>query len=796
MSKAFARLFHYLTPAGIAVNRKAARSNSAAGQSLQWRPGSRAQRVLAFIAGFRSWPFVWRLAVTVAVVFAAFSIRVAIFPELGTRLVYVMLYPAVAVAAIVGGLYCGLLATVLSTVLTHTLIAPLHGTGDWVGLTTFLVSCLLIVGMSEALHVAQKSDRELRKFVKLTENSSEFIAMCDVNFVPFYINEAGQHMVGLDNIRDYNATPVREFFFPEDQDFIVNEFLPRVLKEGRDEIEIRFRHFTTGEPLWMIFSAFHIPDENGQPIGLATVSRDITERKRAEDELRANKTRLKAIVDTAGDAIVVIDESGTIQSVNPATLRILGYAREDLVGRNVKLLMPEEHAQAHDGYLEAYRRTGVCKIIGVGREVVGQRKDGSTVPLDLSVAEWRDGRGERFFTGTLRDITERKRGEELLARARRLHAVGQLAGGIAHDFNNLLSVIGGNLELVQSRIEDEKVRQAVSKALAAVEAGATFNRRLLSLARKRELQPVRLIVNSRVVEATKLLERTLGGHIALSTNLAPDIWPTRADAGEIDSAILNLAINARDAMPSGGELVIETRNVTLDARVSEIDPEARPGDYVRISISDTGTGMSKEILQRAMEPFFTTKEPGKGTGLGLSSVFGFAKQSGGFVTLSSRLGAGTTVSLYLPRTAEAEPVASDSASGRDTVPTGDGELILVVEDNDEVREVSLKRLEALGYAVLEARTGPEAIERLNVGEPIELVFTDVVMPGGMTGYDLARWVHANKPHVKVVLTSGYNAGERKRDEREPLGNITTLGKPYTSAQLARSMRAALDAGAG
>ena len=291
----------------------------------------------------------------------------------------------------------------------------------------------------------------------------------------------------------------------------------------------------------------------------------------------------------------------------------------------------------------------------------------------------------------------------------------------------------------------------------------------------------------------RYLARTLGEHIELTTDLAPDLWPTLADPGEIDSAILNLAVNARDAMPEGGKLSIQTRNVTLDFRAASMDPDARPGDYVQLSILDTGAGMSEEVLQHAIEPFFTTKEPGKGTGLGLSSVFGFAKQSGGFVTLASQVGKGTTVTLYLPR-ATAEPVKEDAWLTSDsTVPQGDGELILVVEDDHLVREATLQRLEALGYAVIEARTGPEAIERLKSDEPIALVFSDIAMPGGMTGYDLARWVLAAKPRVKVMLTSGYNAA-RERDGRDAIAHIKVLAKPYTLAELARSIRETLDTG--
>ena len=505
-----------------------------------------------------------------------------------------------------------------------------------------------------------------------------------------------------------------------------------------------------------------------------------------------SEARHRAIVDTAVDAMIVIDEDASIQSVNPATQAAFGYAPDEVVGRNVNILMPEEVAAAHDGYVEAYKRTGVRKIIGIGREVEGRRKDGSKFPLDLSVAEWRDAQGRRFFTGIMRDITERKRSEKMLAQAQRLEAVGQLAGGIAHDSNNLLAAITGNLELAERVIRDEAARQWIRRALEAVHSGKSFNQRLLSLAHERKIEPRHLIVNSRVQVTAALLARTLGEHIELTTDLAPDLWATFVDPGEIDSAILNLAVNARDAMPEGGRLRIQTRNATLDSQTANLDPDARLGDYVQLSVIDSGAGMSEEVLQHAIEPFFTTKEPGKGTGLGLTSVFGVAKQSGGFATLASQVGKGTAVTLYLPR-APAEPVKEDAwLTNGSTVPQGDGELILVVEDDDQVRETTLQRMEALGYAVIEVRTGAEAIERLKSDEPIALVFSDVVMPGGMTGHGLARWVLAAKPCVKVLLTSGYN--ERERDGRDAIAHIKVLAKPHTLGELARSIRGTLDAG--
>ena len=549
-------------------------------------------------------------------------------------------------------------------------------------------------------------------------------------------------------------------------------------------MEIRFRHFKTGEAMWMMCNVFRLTDEDGQPIGIANIARNITDRKLAEDALRESEVRHRTIVDTAADAIIVIDENMSVQSVNPATRDFFDYDPDEVIGRSVNILIPEELVAALDGHVD----DGLRKFVSLGREVMGPRKDGSKFPLDLSIGEWRDAQGRRFFVGIMRDTSERKQAEKMLGQAQRMEAVGQLAGGIAHDFNNLLAAITGNLELAERVVRDEEPRGWLRNAREAVEMGKSFNQRLLSLASRRELEPVRLVVNCRIPGLAALLARTLGEHIELTTDLAPDLWPTLADPGEIEGAILNLAVNARDAMPEAGKLFIQTRNVTLDVAAARLDPDARPGDYVQLSVIDTGVGMSQEVLQRAIEPFFTTKESGKGTGLGLSSVFGFAKQSGGFATLASKVGQGTTVSLYLPRAADG-PVQKH-AGLTDSSPQGDGELILVVEDDDLVRKVTLERLEALGYAVLEARSGPEAIERLKSDEPIALVFSDIVMPGGMTGHDLARWVLAAKPFVKVLLTSGYNA-ERGHNA---MAHLKVLAKPYTFTQLAHSIREAINAG--
>lgn len=543
-----------------------------------------------------------------------------------------------------------------------------------------------------------------------------------------------------------------------------------------------------GHELHVRFDAATIPGESSATTLHVINITDLTPLRHSEVALRKSELRLRSILDSAADAIVLIDEAGEILSVNPAAEKMFGYSAREMVGQNMRMLVPEKHARGYESYLARLLRKGRRKVFEVGREVEGRRKDGAVFPIDLAVAEWQGDR--RLFTGILRDITERKQVEEQLAASRRMEAVGQLAGSVAHDFNNLLAVIAGNLEIAAPRISNPSVRRLIQAALDAAEAGASFNQRLLSLARKRDLQPVFLNINSRVVEMAGLVRHTLGAHIALKLSLAPDLWETRADRGEVDSAILNLAGNSRDAMPDGGTLTIETRNATLDAEARLLHPQAQPGDYVALAVVDTGIGMTPEQLKHATEPFFTTKEPGKGTGLGLSSVASFARQSGGFLMVASEVAKGTCVVFYLPRSSAKAGVVE--ASSREEAPFGDGETVLVVEDDDRVREVTLKRLESLGYAVCQARSGPQAIELLKRGGAPDVVLSDIVMPGGMTGYDVARWIFSEKPGVKVVLTSGYNPGDRHRDDSHLFPSLTILAKPFTRKELAQAIRSAIE----
>jgi len=504
----------------------------------------------------------------------------------------------------------------------------------------------------------------------------------------------------------------------------------------------------------------------------------------AEEAIEASEARYRAIVETSPASIICIDENGIVQSANPATKTILGYEADELLGANVSKIMPDYHASRHDGYLDAYLETGVGKIIGIGREVTARRKDGGMIDVELSVGEWRDDAGRRFFAGALRDISARKRAEEELARTRRLESASRLTAGFAHDFNNLLTVLAGNLELILQSTSDDRIRGLARPALEAAETGAFLNRRLLSLGRKRRpsLRPVNL--NDRISETFGLVRRAVGRQISIQLDLAPDLWLAVAEPAEIDSAVLNLVLNSRDAMPQGGEIRIQTRNQRIEETLAPSRSGTRAGDFVCLVVADNGEGMKEDVLRRALEPFFTTKVEKNGAGLGLSVVDNFVKEAGGFVTIESRPGVGTTVTLSLPRSAKAGAVSHPLKSS-DDAPRGDGEVVLVVEDDDRVREVTLKRVEALGYVAEEARSAADARARLTAGG-IDIVLSDIVMQGAMDGVDLARWMSVNQPSVPIVLATAFPGGPGYAELRRSRGAFALI-KPYSRKALAAAL---------
>ena len=369
--------------------------------------------------------------------------------------------------------------------------------------------------------------------------------------------------------------------------------------------------------------------EDGEIVFVGIIH-DLTERTRAERALTESAEQLRAVVETAVDGVILIDSQAHILLFNPACEGLFGYSSDEVMGQNVKLLMPSPFHEEHDSYLKNYRDSGERKIIGIGREVVGQRKDGSTFPMDLSVGETLKD-GEAVFVGIIHDLSERKRAEEQLVQAQKMESVGQLAGGIAHDFNNLLTVIIGNAESLMERLKPRPdLHQMADSILSAGLRGADLNSHLLAFSRRQVLRPARINCGELIAGMETMLRRTVREDIVIETRIDEDLFPAFADATQLQTAILNLALNARDAMPDGGNLSIIADNIRVD---ESYHPEVKPGSYVMIMVNDEGQGMTSEVVEHAFEPFFTTKEVGRGSGLGLSMVYGFVKQSGGHLTI-------------------------------------------------------------------------------------------------------------------------------------------------------------------
>lgn len=500
---------------------------------------------------------------------------------------------------------------------------------------------------------------------------------------------------------------------------------------------------------------------------------------------------MSAILDAAVDAMIVSDARGAILRVNKAAVKMFGYDASEMVGQNVSMLMPEALAKQHDAFISHYLQTNEKRIIGVGRDMEGVRKDQQIFPLHLTINE-ADVAGTHMFIGILHDLTRRKATQEALARSQRLDAIGQMTGGIAHDFNNILTVVIGNLELLGMRCADEKQQSLIQDALEAAELGVDLTSRLMVFARKSELYPIESDLRELCEDTLSILKRTIGESCKLKTDFAPDLKKVYVDPTQMQSALINLALNARDAMKAKGELLISLANVTVDDSYIAQEIDVVSGEYVRLSVSDDGDGMSPETQKRAFEPFYTTKSDSGGTGLGLAMVYGFVRQSGGHITLYSEPGLGTSFNLYFPaaESSVGESRARPSQAADDQLVRANGKTVLVVEDNPKVLKLTVERIRDLGFRVEEANSGDAAYALLKSGLDVDIVFSDLVMPGSLTGYDLAEKLSADYPSIKVLLTSGY-ASDVVTAKMAHSKVYDILHKPYRQIELSRRLQALL-----
>ncbi len=571
------------------------------------------------------------------------------------------------------------------------------------------------------------------------------------------------------------------FVHPEDRDRVDDSVRRALEADAAYDLDHRIVR-PDGEVRIVHERAEVVRDAEGRPVRMRGTVQDVTEIRLAESELR----KLGRVVDQAPNVVVITDREGRIEYVNPKFVEVTGYTVEEAIGQTPAILRSGQTPP------DVYRK--LWREILAGREwqgeILNRRKNGDLYWCRETISPIRSESGEiTHFLAVEEDITAERAMEEQLIQAQKMETVGQLTGGIAHDFNNLLSVIMGNLELLQERVaENDELAALVRPAVQAAERGAELTHRLLAFSRKQTLLPEPTNANRLIEGLLDMLRRTLGETVEITANLGQNLWTVLVDRTHLESALVNLAVNARHAMPGGGALTIETGNVTLDEQAASMVGEITAGDYVRVSVTDTGCGMSPEVKARVFEPFFTTKEAGRGSGLGLSMVYGFVKQSGGGVTIESEEGQGTTVELYLPRNGRKAAASRDD--DRAEIPAGRGEIVLVAEDEAELRSLLTNQLRLLGYAVHVAEDGPAALEIAQRMPRLDVLLTDAVMPGGMSGQELGEAVRACHPELKVLIMSGYS--ECGCGCGCLPTTFATLKKPFTRNELARRLRAALD----
>jgi PAS domain S-box-containing protein len=518
------------------------------------------------------------------------------------------------------------------------------------------------------------------------------------------------------------------------------------------------------------------------------VGRDMSESRQVQETLRESEQLARGIIDTALDAFVQVDAQGIIRDWNPQAENFLGWRRHEALGENAFELMGRPGGPLKAA-LQSFMLSPDHVVRQPRRELQVRRRDGAEITVELSIAalKTRDG---FVFNAFIRDLTERVAAEERIRQAEKMEAMGQLTGGIAHDFNNILTVITGTIEILADAVEGEPQLAAITRMIdEAASRGADLTQQLLAFARKQPLEPKETDVNTLIIDTAKLLQRTLGEHIEVESVFQDELCLAIVDPNQLATAILNLALNARDAMPDGGKLILETRLVMLDEGYAKVHNDVRPGSYAMIAVSDTGTGIPAAILDKVFDPFFTSKGPGKGTGLGLSMVYGFVKQSAGHIMIYSEEGHGTTIRMYLPPATgmlqRAEATLAPTVEGGD-------ETILVVEDDKLVRDYVLTQLHSLGYVTLDAANATEALAIVHAGHAFDLLFTDVIMPG-MNGRQLADEILQIRPELRVLFTSGYTENAIIHHGRLDEG-VLLLAKPYRKSDMAIMVRKALTEG--
>jgi len=597
-----------------------------------------------------------------------------------------------------------------------------------------------------------------------------------------------------------------EFLPQESRSRLVTEIYPKFLVSSTYRNAEILIHRKDGSLATVVLSMTAYRGDRGRLERSVCMLEDVTEKKIAQIATNRGDQRFRSAFDAAAHGMAVVSPTGRIEAANSALTTFLG--RSDLSTATYgfeELLHKDDRGQ----FLNGMRQLLMNELPVLQQELRFVTSEGRVVHGATSIALVKNDKGEtEQLIVQITDTSEKKMVNERLQKAQKMEAIGQLTGGLAHDFNNLLTVIIGNLQLLDGKFgADEKSATRVAEAVNAARKGSDLTHQLLAFARQQELEPRDVGVNGLVKGMAPLVSRSIGEHIELKVDVMDGDPHTLIDPSQLESAILNLAINARDAMGDNGKLTIETQAAHLDQYYAEKNPEVVPGDYVMIAVSDNGCGMSAELLEKVFQPFFTTKAPGKGTGLGLSMVYGFIKQSGGHISVYSEVGHGTSVKMYLPRRSRPmETIESHKLEAKvlDTsAPVASGVIepfvqaarrpkILVVEDQEAVRAVACGFLEDFGYDVIEAGDGFQALAQLQENTDIDLMFTDVVMPGGMNGFDLAQAAQSLKPLLKIVHTSGYPKGAMVHQDEPRFKNGFIIMKPYRREELQKIIRDALE----
>ena len=650
---------------------------------------------------------------------------------------------------------------------------------------------------AERRDISEKLLDANRLFLNAIESISEGFAVYDASD---RLVQANSHFMAL--FGPHWRSPIIGRTF---EDLVREEIAAGLYTEsaGREEefLQERLRmHREAGSPFlyrihdgrWLQARDYRMPD--GSIFAIRTDVTDLVRRDEALQKSQANLAAAQQIAKLGSWEMELADAESagrTPMRWSDETFRIFGH-RPGALAPSAETFHEAVHPKDRESYVRA-KTLALAQDETCSVEYRALRSDGQEIVIHEVSKILRDAAGNPIrLVGTVQDITERRGTEERLRQSQKMEAVGQLTGGVAHDLNNLLTVIISSAELLEEIAPRESpTDRPLKNIMNAVEQAAALTRRLLAFARKQPLEPRTVNINDFVTGMKPLLLRALGEHVESEMRLAPDLWTAYIDPHQVESAVLNLAINARDAMGEGGHLMIETENASIDEEVAQRYGDMAPGDYVTLSVSDDGCGMSPAVLAKAVEPFFTTKPQGQGTGLGLSMVFGFAKQSGGHMNIYSEVGKGTTVRLYFPRARGTETETLPTGTDRAAVPGG-SETILVVEDEPAVRETAVENLKSLGYTVLEASNGREALALMASNPHIDLLFTDVVMPGGISGQALAQELGARLPGLRVLYCSGYS--ESAFQQQGKLGNGSgLLQKPYRRRDLASKVRAVLDA---